>query len=370
MNAIIRTLLLIVMSALACGATGQTTGFTYQGQLKDGDVPAAGQHDFRFRLFDASSGGTQLGTTQCVDNIQVNDGVFTTLIDFGPQFTTTAQRFIEIQVRRDVGQTCADTTGFTTLAPRQPITPAPTATQAGSAFSLAAPDGSPAKAVFVGNDGNVGIGTISPATSLDVQAPISGLTPGAGVRIRGTSPGVANLAYMDFFNSIGARIGYVGDGGGADNSIYLQSDTGNVALSTAAGTTLSATPSGNVGIGTATPAARLDVRGEVRYGSVGQYRPIAGEEPLRMIRGKADSSGGLLVGLGWSAVRESTGTFRVTFATPFTGLPVVTASADASLGFVVATVSSVTPSSALIRLRDSGDSLVNLTFGFIAVGPR
>lgn len=391
MSAIFRTLLLIVMSALTNGAAAQTTSFTYQGQLKDGLNLAQGQHDFRFRLYDAASGGSQLGTTQCVDNILVNDGVFTATIDFGNQFASPAPRFIEIDVRRDTGLSCANVGGFVVLAPRQPITPAPTAIQAASAFSLAAPDGSPAKAVFVDNNGKVGVGTTTPANQLSVagNANVTGnvgigtSTPGAPLHIVSTSfvpaihiaspfavmylqdtgPDSTQAGYVSYRNATGTETAWMGFGnfGDIDFSIVNGRAGGDIVLSPL---------SGNVGIGTATPAARLDVRGEVRYGSAGQYRPIAGEEPLRTIRGKADSSGGLIVGLGWSAVRESTGTFKVTFATPFTGAPVVTASADASLGFVVATVSDVSSSSARIRLRDSGDSLVNLQFGFIAVGPR
>lgn len=41
----------------------QTTEFTYQGKLTDGGTPTS-VYDFEFRLFDAATLGTQLGTTQ------------------------------------------------------------------------------------------------------------------------------------------------------------------------------------------------------------------------------------------------------------------------------------------------------------------
>jgi hypothetical protein len=63
------------------------------------------------------SGGAQLGTTQCADNVVLTDGRFTTTLDFGPQFTSTASRFLEIEVRRDTGLNYANTTGYTLLSP-------------------------------------------------------------------------------------------------------------------------------------------------------------------------------------------------------------------------------------------------------------
>ncbi|MDB6016144.1 MAG: Alpha-tubulin suppressor and related protein-like protein, partial [Pedosphaera sp.] len=39
----------------------QGTAFTYQGRLVDNSNPANGIYDFRFSLFDNSTGGTQFG---------------------------------------------------------------------------------------------------------------------------------------------------------------------------------------------------------------------------------------------------------------------------------------------------------------------
>lgn len=111
-----------------------------------------------------------MGATQCADNLAVSEGVFTATIDFGQQFATTEPRFLQIEVRTDTGLGCGNLAGFVTLAPRQPINPAPAASHAHAAFSLDAPDGSPANAVYVANDGRVGIGTIAPGGWLDIQA--------------------------------------------------------------------------------------------------------------------------------------------------------------------------------------------------------
>jgi hypothetical protein len=100
------------------------TSFTYQGKLDSLGAPTNGPHDLKFRLFDATSGGAQVGPELCVNDVSVVDGQFTILLDFGTQFSG-AQRHIEIDVRADTGLTCADQSGYETLAPRQNITPAP-----------------------------------------------------------------------------------------------------------------------------------------------------------------------------------------------------------------------------------------------------
>jgi hypothetical protein len=54
----------LVLSALPFWAMAQPTAFTYQGRLKNGESPAAGLHDFRFRLWDAASTSNHLATAE------------------------------------------------------------------------------------------------------------------------------------------------------------------------------------------------------------------------------------------------------------------------------------------------------------------
>src|SRR6185295_414212 len=82
-----------------------------------------------------------------------------------------APLFLEIEVRQDTGLGCANTTGYTLLSPRQPVTATPRATAANVAYSLVAPDGSPANAVIVDTAGLIGIGTSTPTHSLHVANP-------------------------------------------------------------------------------------------------------------------------------------------------------------------------------------------------------
>src|SRR5262245_13740889 len=110
------------------------SAFTYQGELSNGGSPASGWHDLRFRLYDGAAGGSQVGATLCADDVAVADGRFTVSLDFGAQFAGQ-ERFLEIDVRADTGLGCGDTTGYTTLSPRQPLTGAHNALLAKNATS-------------------------------------------------------------------------------------------------------------------------------------------------------------------------------------------------------------------------------------------
>ena len=345
----------------------QSTAFTYQGKLKNGDLPANGLHDFRFSLFDAVSGGAQVGTTQCVDNVQVVDGVFTATIDFGQQFATPAPRFLQIQVRADSGLNCATTTGFITLAQRQAITPTPVANHAKSAFSLDAADGSPANAVFVDNDGKVGVGTTSPAALLHVKGAAE------GVRVEGDAGSSTNQAYIAFVDATGVRRGYVGDGSTGDNSIFVSSDTGDVILESAAGRVVNVTPTGNVGIGTTAPAARLDVRGNIKLGDSSELLAPGAVENLRVIRGRVGPTGTVFSGTGFTASRQAEGQYRITFATAFSDFPTCTATADflPAVGTSrIATVGIRGLNFLDVHVFFAGGGPDDGDFDFIAVGPR
>lgn len=104
--------------------------FTYQGQLKQGGNPANGHFDFTFKLYKALSGGSQAGSTVTVLNQNVVSGLFTVQLDFnGSAFAYDGTaRWLEIAVRP------AGAGAYTTLAPRQPLTPAPFAIGFGDAI--------------------------------------------------------------------------------------------------------------------------------------------------------------------------------------------------------------------------------------------
>jgi len=159
------------------------TGFTYQGRLIDANVPADGLYDLQFKLYDANVGGTQKGSTIDVNELDVIDGQFTVLLDFGSNVFDGGAVWLEIGVRPG---SLKDPNTYTKLSPRQEVTPTPYALQT--------------RGLFVDSALNVGIGTTSPVATLDVTNPgghtaISGKSPWIGVygihnSTSGTFPGV------------------------------------------------------------------------------------------------------------------------------------------------------------------------------------
>src|SRR2546423_1676689 len=93
-------------------------GFTYQGRLKFGGTPANGPYDFTFKLYDDPSAGSQVGST-ITATVVLTDGLLTTTLDFGAGAFNGDGRWLEIASRP------SGAGGYTTLSPRQPITPAP-----------------------------------------------------------------------------------------------------------------------------------------------------------------------------------------------------------------------------------------------------
>ena len=96
------------------------TAFTYQGQLKSSGAPYTGACDFQFKLYDDASAGAQIGSTQTASSVSVSSGFFTTSIDFGAGAFDGNARWLDISVRCPAGSG-----SYTTLTPRQAMTPAP-----------------------------------------------------------------------------------------------------------------------------------------------------------------------------------------------------------------------------------------------------
>ncbi len=96
------------------------TAFTYQGQLKQDGNPVNGTCDLQFSLWNAASGGGQLGPT-LIRSVVVTNGLFTISdLSFGPDRFDGDARWLQIAVRCPAGSG-----SYTTLSRARALTPAP-----------------------------------------------------------------------------------------------------------------------------------------------------------------------------------------------------------------------------------------------------
>jgi len=196
--------LLLALVSLPTLVRAQGTTFTYQGRLTEAGNPVSGTYDMQFKLYDLPGvgTGTQQGATLANNSVQVANGVFSVTLNFGASVFDGTPRFIEVSERPG-----GSANPYIIMDPRQPVSPAPYAIYAGSAGNVG--NGSvtasqlntggvlPAAGQFLSYDGakfswsdpgvaagnlwslnglnsyynagNVGIGTMAPLTSLEVN---------------------------------------------------------------------------------------------------------------------------------------------------------------------------------------------------------
>ncbi len=202
------------------------TGFTYQGELQQSGSPASGKFDFRFRLFDAATGGSQVGSTVTKDDVQVTNGRFTVELDFGTVAFNGDARWLEIAVRPG-----SSTGAYTVLSPRQPLRPVPYALYAlngggesnahdhlGQTWTGAYTTGlhirntrktGEAHALLGETDSSEGYGVVGLATS----------TSGAGYGVAGVSASAYGIGVWGIVTSTeGSAIGVVGQSNSVDGA--------------------------------------------------------------------------------------------------------------------------------------------------------
>lgn len=220
-------------SALAAGVG---TAFTYQGQLQDAGSPATGTWDFDFRLYNAASGGAQVGADVFVNDAAVNNGLFTVPLDFGSVYDGTAL-WLEIGVRPG-----ASGGAYTILTPRQSLTAAPFALYAlNDAHWI-----SSGTAIQNRNNGFVGINRTTKITGSEYFGINANTTGFAGMYIN-TTPATGTPFY-----------GYsVGDGADTAWTEWNGSTKKWAVINN--GTRLTIQDDGNVGIGTTGPTTKLEV---------------------------------------------------------------------------------------------------------------
>ena len=245
---------------------------TYQGSLTDVNGNPLGatntgpkNYDVVFRIWDLQSGGN-ISSSDEIDaeeqTVTVDNGYFSVLLGQGNKFanepfttnlasmftnSTAANRYIEFTVR-GIGSGNTDVT----ISPRLQLLPAPYAFLAGSANNAAYAsqagtlvNANNSASVFVGANGDVGIGTASPSYPLDINGRFESI---------GTVNNTAGLWLDD--SALGER-GFIGADGAGSIGLYGSPGAGW-------GLNMNIT-NGDVGIGTATPDRKLSVIGSADF---------------------------------------------------------------------------------------------------------
>ena len=135
MRAIVHLVLSLALLAVSMRLTGQVmqgTAFTYQGELRQNNLPVTSSVDMVFTLYDSASGSNVIGTPISLTGanaVTVANGIFTITLDFGgPSFITMVDdaRWLEVKVAGN------------TLSPRTKIENAPYALTSQLAYSVLA----------------------------------------------------------------------------------------------------------------------------------------------------------------------------------------------------------------------------------------
>jgi len=261
----------LALCLFALGAQAQTTAFTFQGKLDNNGVAANGGYDMQLKLYDAAAvgTGTQIGVTLTFSSVPVTDGVFTLQPDFTAVAFPGADRFVEIGVKP-----AGSGNPFTILSPRQPVMPTPYALHSLNSVTAnsAIGDFNISGNGLVG--GKVGIG-ITPAQ--------------ARLHVNGTSWFQGDTTPLPNTAGKGIAVGFGGETGYLFAFDYTAFAPKNLLLNHAGG---------NVGVGTLTPAHRLDIAGGPAWTSNGWTGSLAMNNGAA-IAWRADA-GGQRFGLGQS----------------------------------------------------------------------
>lgn len=115
-------------------------------------------------------------------------------------------------------------------------------------------------------------------------------------------------------------------------------------------------------VGTATLATDTDATGSIPY--------AASEDGLRIIRGIVSNAGAVSFGSGFTAAKNSTGNYTVTFSSPFGNTATITANAYSTGSLYCALQGTPANDAITLKIYDAAGTLTDAVFGFIAIGPN
>ena len=197
------------------------SAFTYQGRLKDGDIPADGTYNFRFYLWADQAKTNLLGTVPPTGTmpVMVTDGYFSTTLDFGEGAFTGEERWLEIEVNGNP------------LSPMQALTATPYALFSKTAWTISGNSGTDSTNNYLGTSDNQALELrvntqralrLEPGSSPNLVAGYNGNSTTAGVIGAaiggGGASGKANRVTDNWGTVSGGENNQVGDNTGTLNS--------------------------------------------------------------------------------------------------------------------------------------------------------
>jgi hypothetical protein len=163
-----------LLFAAGSAAFAQNTAFTYQGQLTASGQTVNGLYDLAFSLFNTN--GTSVGGPLTNTAVGVTNGFFTVILDFGTSAFTGSNVWLEISVSTNGANS------FTTLSPRQTISPAPwalTANNLNGPLPSGGLGGTYGGTIMMTNPANSFAGDGSGLSNLNAGALTTGIVPTA-----------------------------------------------------------------------------------------------------------------------------------------------------------------------------------------------
>ena len=177
----------LVAAARFAGGTPLDQTFTYQGQLRNAGQLVSGPVDLRITMWDSDTAGSQVGTANSFNAMQLTDGRFACGLNFGNAAFDGTNRWIQVEFRNPAGSG-----QYLALSPRDKITATP--------YALYALNGANGVWVYDTNQQSVsvmgkkvGIGTSNPTAALEVVSANGG---DDSVKLPAGSIGAAEVGFL------------------------------------------------------------------------------------------------------------------------------------------------------------------------------